>query len=271
MFVVASAALTPLSARAQESLTPTSDQDQVVPASAFEPRLDGDFGDGRRTMGRFVPNLGRNIVGMFAKDNLKPLLLGVAGAGLASRFDGQTQSFFDGTPRGEAFGRYGQKLGSAAFMAPTAAALLIFGRTSGDPRLRGVTYDMAQAFVVNGLYTMAIKKAVGRQRPDGSDNMSFPSGHTSNAFAWATIANHYYGAKVGIPSYALASLIGASRLQSRAHHLSDVAAGAALGVIVGRTVVRQDGEPTHRKATFTVMPMTDASGAGLGAGFNITF
>jgi membrane-associated phospholipid phosphatase len=264
--------LAPLSARAETPLSPLASQDEVVPTRAFEPRLAGDLGgDGRRTLGRFVPNLGRNIVGVFAKDNLRPLLFGVAGAGLASRLDNSTQNFFGPTRRAEDFGQYGQKLGGAAFVAPTAAALLILGHSSSDPRFRGVSYDMAQAFVVNGLYTTVLKAAVGRERPDGSNNLSFPSGHASNAFAWATVANHHYGAKVGIPAYALAGLIGVSRLESNAHHLSDVVAGAALGVIVGRSVVRQDGETLRRKATISVMPMTDASGSGLGAGLSIAF
>ena len=269
---VLTSVLAPHPARAEDLGRPSAQHgEDVAPARAFEPRLDGDFGDGRRTMGRFVPNLGRNIVGVFAKDNLRPLLFGAAGVGLASQLDTPTQNFFGRAQRAEAFGDYGQRLGGAAFVAPTAAALLVLGRTSNDPRFRGVTYDMAQAFVVNGLYTTVLKKAAGRERPDGSNRLSFPSGHTSNAFAWATVASHHYGARVGIPAYALAGLIGASRLEKNAHHLSDVVAGAALGVIVGRTVVRQDGEGVREKARISVMPMTDASGSGLGAGFNISF
>jgi hypothetical protein len=49
--------------------------------------------------------------------------------------------------------------------------------------------------------------------------------------------------RLGIPAYVLASLVGVSRLRSNAHWLSDVLAGAALGHIVGRAVVRQNGEP----------------------------
>ena len=98
--------------------------------------------------------------------------------------------------------------------------------------------DMLDAFVVNGVYTLVLKAAVRRERPNEQDNKAFPSGHTSNAFALAAVAERHYGWKAGVPAYLLASAVGVSRLQRNKHHLSDVVAGAALGYIVGRTVVR---------------------------------
>jgi hypothetical protein len=87
----------------------------------------------------------------------------------------------------------------------------------------------------------------------------------------ATVANSHFGPKVGIPSFLAASLIGASRIQSNKHNLSDVIAGATLGYIVGRTVVRENGEPVGRKTRFELVPTTDARGTGVGAGVNITW
>jgi membrane-associated phospholipid phosphatase len=46
-----------------------------------------------------------------------------------------------------------------------------------------------------------------------------------------------------VPAYALASAVAVSRLQRNKHYLSDVMAGATLGYIVGRTVVRVNGRP----------------------------
>jgi membrane-associated phospholipid phosphatase len=97
------------------------------------------------------------------------------------------------------------------------------------------------AFVVNWGYKTALKAAVKRERPNGEDDKSFPSGHTSNAFALAAVAERHYGWKVGVPAYAVASLVAVSRLQRNKHDLSDVVAGAAVGYIVGRTVVRVNG------------------------------
>src|SRR5262249_34019131 len=115
------------------------------------------------------------------------------------------------------------------------------------------------------------KHAVGRTRPDGSNNMSFPSGHTSNAFAMATVAEYHFGPKVGIPAYLAASLIGASRIQSNKHYLSDVVAGAAPRPLVGKPSVGENGEPIKGKARISLVPSTDAQGTGVGAGLSIAW
>jgi len=115
-----------------------------------------------------------------------------------------------------------------------------------------------------------LKLAVGRERPNGQDNKSFPSGHTSNAFAMAAVAERHYGWKLGVPAYVLAGVMGASRLHQDKHWLSDVVAGATLGYIVGRTVVKQDGGTTHgRKTRFQLVPSAPPSGAGVGAGVSV--
>jgi len=117
----------------------------------------------------------------------------------------------------------------------------------------------------------AIKYAARRERPDGSNPLSFPSGHTSNAFAWATVAHHHYGAKLGVPGYVLAGLIGASRLEKNVHHLSDVLAGATLGYLVGRTVVREDARPIEAPVHARLAALPPPSGRGLGLALVLTF
>ena len=73
------------------------------------------------------------------------------------------------------------------------------GRLAHGDRFRAMTYDMLDAAIVNFAYTEVIKVAVGRERPNGQDNKSFPSGHTSNTFALAGVAQQHYGWKVGLP------------------------------------------------------------------------
>ena len=84
------------------------------------------------------------------------------------------------------------------------------------------------------------------------------------------VANHHYGPKLGLPAYAAAGLIGISRIERDKHHLSDVVAGAVLGTVVGKTVVRKDGEGAAGRR-LALVPMTDANGAGLGAGVHFEF
>jgi hypothetical protein len=215
-------------------------------------------------------NLGRNVVGVFSPDNLGPLFMGAAAVGLSTSLDGHTERFFESQRRFKSLGSVGQHLGGKSIVTPLALGLFTVGRASSDSRLRAATYDITQAFVVNALYTSALKHTVGRVRPDGSDNLSFPSGHTSNAVAWATIVEHHYGPRLGIPAYFAAGLIGASRIEKNVHHLSDVLAGATLGYVIGRTVVREDGRPVG-KGRFVIAPTTAPDGSGVGAAVSVSF
>lgn len=87
--------------------------------------------------------------------------------------------------------------------------------------------------------TNVLKDAVGRARPDGSNDTSFPSSCTSAAFSSATISNRNINridalsgdSRKGLRfvNLLLASGVGWSRVESGSHYPSDVLAGAALG------------------------------------------
>ena len=196
-------------------------------------------GDGRRTMRRLPANLGWSAIGVFNKDNLVPFLAGGAATGIASIWDEDVRREASANDWGESLETAGGPLWSSVFVAGMFTA----GRFSHGTRFRAMTYDMLDAAIVNLAYTELIKVAVGRERPNGQDEKSFPSGHTSNTFALAAVAERHYGWKVGVPAYLVAGLVGASRIQQDKHYLSDVVAGATLGYIVGRTVVRVNGRP----------------------------
>ena len=69
---------------------------------------------------------------------------------------------------------------------------------------------------------------------------------------------HYYP-KTWIPAYLTAGLIGASRLEKNNHYLSDIMAGATLGYIVGRTVVRNT-DSLRNSPQVTWMPFLSGEG-----------
>lgn len=77
--------------------------------------------------------------------------------------------------------------------------------------------------------TYALKYAVHKERPDHSDNHSFPSMHTSTSFAAATFIQRRYGWKWGLPSYIVSTYVGWSRVYGKKHDWWDVAAGAVIG------------------------------------------
>jgi membrane-associated phospholipid phosphatase len=144
------------------------------------------------------------------------------------------------------------------------AGLLLAGRKVGDARFRSFTYSLAQGYVINQSLVAGLKKAVGSQRPNGENSLSFPSGHTAGAFTWAATVSHYYGLKAGIPAYLAATYVGFSRLDERAHRLTDVVAGAAIGYIVGKTISRR-ANPDRRADWNVVVP------PGGGVGFSLQY
>jgi membrane-associated phospholipid phosphatase len=134
----------------------------------------------------------------------------------------------------------GRYVGGPYFQIGGALATYVIGRAAGSPATAAVGADLVRAGLVVQALTHAIKVSTQRSRPNG-EPFSFPSGHTSSSFAAATVLQRHFGWKAGVPAYAVATYVGASRIQQNRHYLSDVAFGAALGIVVGRTVTFELG------------------------------
>jgi len=112
----------------------------------------------------------------------------------------------------------------------------VLGRATHKPQVVQLGGDLIRAQIVSQVFVQGIKFAAERQRPDGSNSLSFPSGHAASAFATATVLQEHFGWKAGVPAYAFASFVGASRMAANKHYLSDVLVGAGIGIAAGRTV-----------------------------------
>jgi membrane-associated phospholipid phosphatase len=104
--------------------------------------------------------------------------------------------------------------------------------------------------------TVSLKNGVHELRPNRSDYLSFPSGHSSTTFAAAEFIRKRYGWEFGVAAYALASFTAYSRIESKEHYFHDVAAGAAIGVSSSYLFTR----PFHR---FQIQPTTDGKHFGV--------
>jgi membrane-associated phospholipid phosphatase len=221
--------------------------------------------DGRRTLRRLPANFGRGILGVFHRDTLLPLVVGGVATGGAFVLDQEMRDWISPDP-GEGWGSTVSTSGGL-WSSVFVAGMFTAGRVSKHTRFRAVTYDWLDASMMNVVYFQSLKFIVGRERPNGSNNQSFPSGHTSNAFALATVTERHYGWKVGVPAYLLAGLVGAARMKEDAHYFSDVVAGATLGYIVGRTVVRVNNRPledgAHKGAFLNLAPMVGPHERGM--------
>jgi len=96
-----------------------------------------------------------------------------------------------------------------------------------DRTIAAATAYASLTIVVNGV----LKNVVKEERPDGSSNNSFPSGHTATAFCGAELVRHEYGPWWGLGAYAMATTVGVLRVTHERHWVWDAAAGAGIGVL----------------------------------------
>lgn len=178
--------------------------------------------------------------------------------------DGPDRLFFEA---GDVAGSIWVNLGAsgATWLAGTV--------TGSDPAARAGRRAL-EGTAASAALVGVMKRAFGRTRPSFGDDptdfepatldrerFSFPSGHTAHAFAIAAALDHELdGAWVPWIAYPLATGVGASRVVGRRHWVTDVVAGAAVGVLTSRVLDRLHGE-SRRADTAAVEP---ALGVGPG-------
>jgi membrane-associated phospholipid phosphatase len=207
-------------------------------------------------------------------NNKTPLLVGkdalllgafALGAGLVAPIDRQVASRLQDsatqTNRFLSTAATGLRLLGDPGSLATGAVLYGIGRADGQRRIQALGLHSVESIVLAGILSSGIKVVAGRQRPyadiknpynfqlwrgfTDDKYRSFPSGHTTAAFAFASTLTRetqfwwphatWY---IGTVFYGGAGLIGLSRIYNNQHWASDVMSGAAIGTIVGLKVVK---------------------------------
>ncbi|MFQ5679919.1 MAG: phosphatase PAP2 family protein [Gemmatimonadota bacterium] len=143
-----------------------------------------------------------------------------------------------------------------------SAATFLVGRAAHDPLTARVGRQAFEAVGTSVVLARILKLAVGRERPGvsmdankfhpfsfGSEDDSYPSGHTAHLFAMAAVADRELRGKapwVPFVAYPTAGLVGASRVVGQRHWITDVVAGAAVGLFSGQFVGRLHRAPDSR-------------------------
>lgn len=124
----------------------------------------------------------------------------------------------------------------------TPVSMFAIGLLLKDKKLQQQSYKVVGSLLINTAITQAMKYTFNRQRPYDAyptiinpytieKDASFPSGHTSTAFALATsMSIQYKKWYVVVPAYAWAGSVGYSRMYLGEHYPTDVLAGAAIGI-----------------------------------------
>jgi hypothetical protein len=185
----------------------------------------------------------------FDKTGLIILGAGTLATLVAFNQDQVTQSaWIDNQRMAESTADIGDFWGTGIPAVTMALGQLVFDTDNGIASSEGL--------LASTLLTYGLKFSTKRPRPGTGTQTSFPSGHSQISFASATTLLMSYGWVAATPAYLMAGLTGLSRMADNAHWLSDVVAGATIGILFGR------GGFKHH---FTIAPLTlDDGGHGAG-------
>ncbi len=137
----------------------------------------------------------------------------------------------------------------------------------GKNTMANRTAILIKAELIMTALTFSLKKITAVPRPDTGQPTSFPSGHTAQAFAAATFMAKEYGDQsiwYSIGAYTVATGIGAMRVLNNRHWVSDVLAGAGIGILATNIAYLTHGYKWGGKRKNTmIVPSYSGSAAGL--------
>ncbi len=146
------------------------------------------------------------------------------------------------------------------FVGASIIAFYGYGLIGENDKIRKLAVKLTEATFLATSITVITKTVVGRGRPYNQESQysfnpftfdndynSFPSGHTSLAFAYSTVmANEVDNAFWKIGWYSLAGLVGYARIYHNQHWFSDVLMGAAIGYFSGEFVNNHDSNANEQ-------------------------
>lgn len=163
-----------------------------------------------------------------------------------------------------------EPFGSGVYSIPLLGLLYLHGAMNQNTKSKTIALDGMKTFIISAVMATILKQMTKRHRPfqdiqanprlwDGlfgkSQYDSFPSGHTAASFALASFISSAYNNKLwlGVSSYALASLVGLSRINDDKHWASDVFIGAIMGYYIGKSIYNKSFE----RYNIQLIPVSD--------------
>jgi membrane-associated phospholipid phosphatase len=169
----------------------------------------------------------------------------------------------------------GRSLGSLPVAVAFTGGTFVVGGMTGNESLENAGLHSLEALLLAEAVTQLIKLATGRPRPNitsdadqfhpfklSTDYHSFPSGHASKVFAIAATFSSDLGDEVPwVPfvAYPLAVWTATTRVLDQKHWVTDVVAGAALGILASRVVERLNHRERSAGLAWYVLPGADGS------------
>ena len=203
--------------------------------------------------------------GLWNVETLVPLTL-AGGAAAALVFSGDLDRKFsddlrEQRPIGKTGEDLGSVLGSPEVLFGLTGATYLLGDSLRAPRVRKVGEVALESLSLAGVGTAILKGVTQRERPDGSNNLSFPSLHAAGSFSVAASLYEDYGIGVSLPAFLMAGFISFARMQEGKHFVSDTIFGAALGTLTGLAVGKLHRAPKER--SIRIAPLSGRDEVGL--------
>lgn len=108
---------------------------------------------------------------------------------------------------------------------------------------RDGAWQFAQTFGVATASTELLKRVTDVERPDRTNNLSFPSGHAARAFSSAAYVRQRHGFEAAAPLYLAALYVGHTRVAAQRHRWADVAGAALVAEVSARLLVQRASGP----------------------------
>lgn len=242
------------------------DSAQVIPADSVLPGQEKPFTDAQRLEGYSRRYLLRAVLPSTAL--IVASISTLEGRGLFSSndlFDYRNKTFPDFSTNADDF----------AMLAPLVG---LYGINIISSQNRHELGRQTLLLVGSGVLTTALvvptKLLTDMERPNGKP-YAFPSGHTAYAFTIATFMDKEFRHKspwISVASYSIAGATGVVRVLNNAHWMSDVLAGAGVGILSVNTVYWLHARYAKDKGlNAVVLPMVLPTGKMAGLSMSFTF
>jgi hypothetical protein len=177
----------------------------------------------------------------------------------------QRENFVD--PLSEKYGEEEKPMGDLAVFGDYMGQLvpnftyLGYQYWSKDAQAKRRFNYMFKTTLFTGLTTGVLKRTINQRRPHKGDRLSFPSGHTSTAFAFAGVIHYEYNnTTYSALAFSMATIVGLSRINDHAHYLHDVVFGASLGLAYAKAFQNDNN--------LMVMPLVNTDKNGVMLSYN---
>jgi hypothetical protein len=185
--------------------------------------------------------------------------------------DPAQEETIENTPLGHS-SKWGDQLGQIYPNAAYVVGMLGYGAIASDKQALKDASLMFQATLYSGIAATALKYTVREPRPNNSERRnSFPSGHATTIFAFASYIGCIHSLPWGIAAYSAAGFVAFSRMNDNAHWVHDVTGGATIGTAYGLGVCMAEngrkGKGIPIKTIGYLVPLDGGLAAGLSHSF----